>query len=259
MAKIGSPLFIFREECKKDLIAVIEKLAQIGYDGLDFMALFGNKPSAVKNKLDSCGIEAAGGHIQFEAFVSNTSQLIDDYKEIGCGHITVGAPPEDGMPDGVNYTRTLEEFARMGEAVNAAGMKLFYHNHAKELKKSANGKTILENILDDMRPDLLYCELDIGWIGIAGEDPAYYLKKYKDRCPALHFKDYIPSGAAKDGFLFRPTGYGVMDNAALYELSKACNPEWYIMDHDDAYERDSYFDLSISLDFFKNLMLVSGK
>ena len=127
---------------------------------------------------------------------------------------------------------------------------------ARQMKAIVNGKAVLENIFDDVRSDLLYCEPDLGWIDIGGGDPAYYLKKYKDRCPVIHFKDYIPA-ETDGGFLFRPTGYGIMNNAELYALSKPCNPEWYIMDHDCAYERDSYFDLSISLEYFKNLMTVT--
>ena len=254
MAKIGSPLFILREECAKDLMIVLEKLAQIGYEGIEFLGFFGHKPSTIKNKLDSCGLKAIGNHVAFEEFSGNISKVIDEHKEIGCGYITVGAPGVDGMPGGENYARTIEIFEKLGEAMNAAGMKLLYHNHAEELKAKVNGKTILENIFDDTRSDLLYCEPDLGWISIGGENPAYYLEKYKDRCPVIHFKDYIDTS---DSFLFRPTGYGVVNNAELYALSLACNPEWYIMDHDCAYERDSYFDLAISLDYFKNLMTVA--
>jgi len=49
-----------------------------------------------------------------------------------------------------------------------------------------------------------------------------------------------------------------MNNAGLYALSLQCDPlpEWVVMDHDCAYERDSYFDLKISLEYFKNLMMV---
>ena len=133
-------------------------------------------------------------------------------------------------------------------------MKLLYHNHAEELKTKIDGKTILENIFDDTRPDLLYCEPDLGWISIGGGNPAYYLEKYKERCPVIHFKDYINTDG---GFLFRPTGYGVLNNVKLYALSLSCNPEWYIMDHDCAYKRDNYFDLAISLEYFKNLMTVT--
>ena len=93
-------------------------------------------------------------------------------------------------------------------------------------------------------------------MSIGSADPAYYLEKYKDRSPVIHFKDYMPAG---DSFQFRPTGYGIMNNAELYATSLSCNPEWYIMDHDCAYERDIYFDLAISLEYFKNLMSVEGE
>ena len=266
MAKIGSPLFILREECAKDLMAVLDKIAQIGYDGVEFLGFFGHKPQDIKNKLDSCGLLAVGDHVAFDEFAANTNKIIDERKEIGCGYITIGSPSADGLPDGGNYSGTVEIFERIGEKMNAAGMKLLFHNHADELKNKVNGKTILENIFDDTRPDLLYCELDLGWISIGGANPKILLSKYSERCPVIHFKDYIdymPIGKRdyknEPGFRFRPTGYGVMPNAELYALSLECNPqpEWYIMDHDLAYERDSYFDLKISLDYFRNLIEVT--
>ena len=253
-ARIGSPLFILREACEKDLLAVLDKLAQIGYEGIEFLGFFGHKPSAIKNKLVSCGLAAVGNHVPFDYFADNTDEVTDAHKEIGCGYITVGAPGADGMPGGADYARTVETFERLGEAARDAGMKLLYHNHAEELKNKLGGKAILEHIFDDTRPDLLYCELDLGWISIGGGDPAYYLRKYKERCPVIHFKDYMPDD--NTGFIFKPTGYGVMQNAQLYALSQKCEPDWYIMDHDCAYERNSYFDLEISLEYFKNLMTV---
>ena len=259
MARIGSPLFILREECGKDLMGVLGRLAEIGYDGIEFLGMFGHKPSDIKNKLDSCGLTAIGDHVSFGDFESNTQKVIDDHKELGCGYITIGGPQADGLPGGENYNRTLESLARIGETVNKAEMKLLFHNHADELKRIVNGKSVLENMLDDVCADLLYLEPDLGWMRIGGADPAYYLKKYAKRCPVVHFKDYMPGDA--DKFVFRPTGYGIMNNAELYELSLCCNPlpEWYIMDHDCAYERDIFADLDISLDYFKNLINVTNK
>ena len=253
MVKIGSPLFILREECAADLTAVLEKLAEIGYEGIEFLGFFGHKPANIKNKLDSLGLAAVGNHVPFDYFAENTDKVIDEHQEIGCKYITVGTLNAEYMPGGAGYTRALEILERLGEAVNGANMKLLYHNHATEIKIKENEKSALEHIFDDARSDLLYCELDLGWISIGGGEPAYYLEKYKDRCPVIHFKDYIPA-ETDDGFLFRPTGYGIVNNAELYALSKSCNPEWYIMDHDCAYERDSYFDLTISLEYFKNLI-----
>ena len=257
MAKIGSPLFIVREDCSKDLMAVLEKLAQIGYDGIEFLGFFGRKPSEIKNKLDSCGLLAIGDHVAFNEFSENTQKVIDEHKEVGCGYITIGAPGADGLPGGENYSRTIETYNKIGETLKSYDMKLLFHNHAEELKNKFDGKDVLESIYDDTNPGLLYCEPDLGWIGIGGGDPEYYVKKYKNRCPVIHFKDYIFNESGD--FIFRPTGYGIMNNVGLYSMSLDCEspPEWYVMDHDCAYERDSYFDLKISLEYFKNLITVA--
>lgn len=57
-------------------------------------------------------------------------------------------------------------------------------------------------------------------------------------------------------FEFRPIGYGISNTPALMKRVLACNPEWLVADHDLSYERDSYFDLKISLDFLKNLLIM---
>ena len=256
MAKIGSPLFILREKCSEDLMAVLDKLAEIGYEGIEFLGFFGHKPSEIKNKLDSLGLKAIGNHVPFTQFAENITQIIDEHKEIGCGYITIGSPGADGLPGSDNYSCTVETLNSIGETMVKSGMKLLFHNHAEELRHKVNGKEILEHIFDDTCPNALYLEPDLGWISIGGGNPDYYLEKYKERCPVLHFKDYIPV-KTDPGFIFRPTGYGAMNNAELYNLSLDCKPEWYIMDHDNAYDRDSFFDLKISLEYFKNLMMVS--
>jgi sugar phosphate isomerase/epimerase len=248
MPKIGSPLFILREECAKDLMAVLDKIAEMGYDGVEFLGFFGHKPSIIRYKLNTCGLIAVGNHVAFDDFAGNTHKIIDEHKELGCKYITIGAPPA-----GSSYAYTIDIFERIGEKMKVSGMKLLYHNHAEELRDKINGKTYLESVFDDTRPDLLYCELDLGWIAIGGADPAYYLGKYKNRCPVVHFKDYMFT--SEKGFLFRPTGYGELNTAGLYAQSLACDPlpEWYIMDHDLAYKRSSYSDLKISLEYFRTL------
>ncbi|MCL2422199.1 MAG: sugar phosphate isomerase/epimerase [Defluviitaleaceae bacterium] len=256
-AKIGSPLFILREDCQKDLMGVIEKLAEIGFDGIEFLGMFGHKPADIKKKLDSCNMTAIGDHVSFDEFVQHTDKVIDERKAMGCKYITIGAPPSSGLPGGSDYPRTIEAIEKIGAAMHQADMTLLYHNHAEELRDIVNGKAVLEHLLDDISSAALSLEPDLGWMQIGGGNPAYYLEKYRDRCPVVHFKDYAPAGK---GFVFRPTGYGVMDNAGLYAKTLQFDPlsEWVVMDHDDAYGRDSYGDLAMSLEFFRNLMLVTG-
>jgi sugar phosphate isomerase/epimerase len=257
MVKIGSPLFILMEECKKDLMGVLERLAEIGFDGVEFLGLFGHKPADIKKKLDSCGLKAIGDHVPFDEFVNNTEKVIAEHKEMGCSFITIASPAQDGLPGGKDYTKVIKAIETVGTAVNDAGMKLLFHNHASELRTMVDGKAILEHLADDIDSKLLFLEPDLGWMKIGGADPAYYLKKYRDRCPVVHFKDYAPSDN-KDGFEFRPTGYGAMNNAELYAMILALDmrPAWFVMDHDCAYERDIYDDLTMSLCYFRNLTKV---
>jgi len=259
MAKLGSPLYILRNECSRDLMSVLEKLAEIGFEGIEFFGLFGHKPSSIRRKLDSCGISAIGDHVpvSFNDFTENIDEILEEHLEIGCKFISLGASEADYFPAESDYKRTLETLERTGETANKSGITLLYHNHANELRDFFNGKNMLENILDDTNPTLLYPEFDLGWMQIGGADPMYFLDKYKNRCPVIHFKDYIP--LENDDFLFRPTGYGIVNNAELYLKSASFDtkPEWYVLDHDCAYERDIYFDMKISLEYFKNLIKVS--
>jgi len=254
MIKIGSPLFILRDECNKDLMKVIDRLAEIGFEGIEFLGLFGHSPADVKRKLDSCGISAVGDHIPFSEFADNTSKVIDAYREIGCSYLTLSSPPADMLPGGSNYPKALEIINRIGETVNNAGMTLLYHNHAEEARTMLNDKSILEHIADNIDPDILSLELDLGWIGIAGAMPEYYLNKYKNRCPVAHFKDYSFT-EDNEGFIFRPTGYGILNCSDLLEMTLTFDkkPDWYIMDHDCAYNRDIFNDLAMSLEYFRNL------
>ena len=252
MIKIGSPLFILRDKCKEDLMTVLGRLAEIGYDGIEFLGLFGHKASDIKNTLDSLNVKAIGDHVGYNEFVNETDKVIDVHKELGCGYITVGSP----FSSGDEYGKIIDNFNKLGEAMNKAGMKLLFHNHREEVVITENGKSILDNLMDDTNPDSVFLEPDLGWAQIGGADPAHYVRKYYNRCPVIHFKDFIPT---KDGFLFRPTGYGVVDNAGLYTLSLACDPlpEWFVMDHDHAYDRDIYDDLKLSLMYFKDLMNIT--
>lgn len=110
---------------------------------------------------------------------------------------------------------------------------------------------------------------------IGGGDCADYLRAYADRCPVIHLKDYYSSDNSKLGrvrefvpargtaerghFEFRPTGYGVLNLPKLMPLCLKCEPEWFVIDHDLAYERDSYDDLKLSLDYTRALLAMQAQ
>ena len=96
-AKISLQLYSVRGSCKKDFDGVLEKVAKMGYQGVEFAGYskYGAKPEELKKKLDSLGLIAAGTHIRAHTFTDpkNIQKTIDFHKTIGCKYLCC---PSDG-------------------------------------------------------------------------------------------------------------------------------------------------------------------
>jgi len=262
--QMASPLYILREECAQDLPAVLKKLADIGFDGIEFLGFFGHTAYDVRKMLGDHGLKALGNHVPYSDLLKDAEAILDFHHNVGCSYLTVADLPMDHF-DQIAFT--LDAIA---EKASVRGIRLLYHNHDQELIEKTNNQENLAYIMNHTNVKTLALEPDLGWIEIGGGDPAWYLEHYADRCPVIHLKDYYASdnrllgrvrefvparGTAERGhFEFRPTGYGVLNLPRLMPLCLACNPEWMVMDHDLAYERDSYTDLKKSLDYTRALL-----
>lgn len=270
--KIAAPLYIVREECEKDLFSVLEKLKSMGFDGIEFLGFFGKAPKDLREKLTELQLEAVGNHVDYYEFRDNLDKTIAVHKEIGCSFITINGLPKEKFSDQEAVSRYCEDAALIGKRCKEQGITLLYHNHDRELTCKAGEHYFLEEILDHVPAEYLSFEPDLGWMAIGGAKPEYFLEKYQERCPIIHLKDYYAADTTKIGnvfelngqkgdkehsfFEFRPTGYGILNIPALMPGIMSCAPEWLLADHDLAYERDSYFDLQISHEYIKNLLLM---
>ncbi len=270
--KIAAPLYILRKECETDLYGVLKKLKEIGFEGIEFLGFFGKDPVELHNKLVELELEAIGNHVDYNDFMKHPEKIINMHKEVGCSYITVTGLNKEDFKDAVKVKEYLANVAYLGELCKNGGLTLLYHNHDKELQVKVRDKFYLEEILDNVSKECLSFEPDLGWIAIGGGNPAYFLDKYKSRCPIIHLKDYYALKTEEIGdlsslgemkgskehsyFEFRPVGYGILNFPLLWDKIKACEPNWLLADHDLAYERDSYFDLKISLAYMKNLIVM---
>lgn len=266
--KMASPLYILRNDCEKDLAGVLKKLAQIGFDGIEFLGFFGHSAEHVKQMLDENGLTALGNHVPYQDLVNDGDNILAYHQAIGCSYLTVSDIPLDDFPS------VSVQLDKLSQKAAANGIRLLYHNHDQELIEQTNGQDNLSYIMDNTNPNTLALEPDLGWIEIGGGDAALFLTRYVDRCPVIHLKDYYASdnrllgrvrefvperGTAQRGhFEFRPTGYGVLNLPKLMPLCLKCNPEWFVMDHDLAYERDSYTDLKLSLEYTQALLAMQS-
>jgi sugar phosphate isomerase/epimerase len=268
--KLGTGTFIAREDAAKDLYAVMERLAGIGYDGIELLGFSGRKPSGIRAKADALGITVMGDHVGAEAFLADPDRTVADHAELGVSTMVIGWPGGvTRSPWRAEHREMIARIAGLCERCLAAGIQPLFHNHGGDFGTvPAHYDAVLDAI-----PGMA-AEPDIGWMAVAGVDPIYYLEKYKDRTPVIHLKDvyfenwallgdkdHMPEARGhkeRGSFEFRPTGYGVVPNALYAPYYLACRPKWILVDHDMAYDRDPYEDLRMSLEYARGLLKVSG-
>ncbi|MDF2800957.1 MAG: sugar phosphate isomerase [Anaerocolumna sp.] len=270
--KLAAPLYILRKECEIDLYGVLKRLKEMGFDGVEFLGFFGKDPIELHNILEELELEAIGNHVDYNDFLKNPEVIIKIHKEVGCSFITVTGLNKEDFTVEDKVKEYLKNVESLGKQCKSEGLTLLYHNHDKELQVKKNNSFYLEEVLDKVSKEFLSFEPDLGWIAIGGGDPGYFLDKYLDRCPIIHLKDYYALDTGKIGdlstlgenkgdanhsyFEFRPVGYGILNFPLLLNKIKACKPIWLLADHDLSYERDSYSDLKISLEYMKNLVIM---
>lgn len=114
---------------------------------------------------------------------------------------------------------------RCGSQVRAAGMKLGLHNHDYEFKL-VDGKPAFDRLLELVPAELMVAELDLGWIYMAGYDPAEYLMKHKARTPLVHIRDF--KSGRKDAEL----GRGIVNCDKLLEAVEAAEVEYMFVEQE---------------------------
>jgi sugar phosphate isomerase/epimerase len=241
--KIGVGTYIVREDAQADLFGTLRRLKEIGYDGAELLGFFGVAPEALRGMLKTLGLEALGDHVPVLDFLKDPERAIQDHLTIGCRRITLSCPKE--RIDGEPFEKLADEFATCAEHCLKSGVTPMYHNHDFDMRGDA---PIAQRMLDAV-PGLRF-EPDVGWMAVAGKDPAWYLERYRSRTPVIHLKDVF---LTDEGFTFRPTGYGTVNTPKLMPAMLACHPEWLMVDHDLAYDRDSYDDLALSYQYVKAL------
>ena len=233
---------------------VMQEVKEIGYDGVELAGLYGLKPAYIKEVLDKVGLTAFSAHVPFADMVEDIDQVIKDYSEIGVHFLVMPYLPEEYRPaNPEGFLGFLKELDAIGAKINAAGMELLYHNHDFEFVKLPDGAYGYDRMFEMIPAENLKSELDTCWCNVAIGKAADYVKKYSDRLPVLHLKDYIKEGEVKNMykligveteeaaeesgyFGFRPVGFGQMIWEPVLENALNGFTKWVVVEQDEHYE-----------------------
>jgi sugar phosphate isomerase/epimerase len=222
-------LYSVRSAAAHDLAGVLERVGELGLDGVELAGLHGHDPRVVRAWLDGAGLAVAGAHVGLEALEADAPALYRTAEALGTGLLVVGWLPPSRRSD---VTRSyVERLDRASRAASAAGLRLAFHTHDAELRVADDGSVLLELLLAGA--PLLELELDLGWAWIAGRDPADLLRRCGDRCRVVHVKDFADR---HDRSSFTSVGEGTVPFAEL--LARAGPLDWLVAEQDDGFEPD---------------------
>jgi sugar phosphate isomerase/epimerase len=194
--ELSLQLYSIREETAKDFIGSLEKVAAVGYTGVEFAGYGGLSGKQMKTALDLFGLKAVSSHVPLVRLKGNLDEEIDFNLEVGNKFIMVPWNQYAGKDD---FIAAAKLFNRIGEKCKKHGLQLGYHNHAFEFVQF-DGEYGLDLLFRETDPELVVAELDVCWINRAGLDPIAYIKKYAKRCPIVHLKDrrHTPKSASRN-------------------------------------------------------------
>jgi len=182
---IGVQLFSLRDWASNDFIAVLKKVAEIGYTYVEPAGFWNIKPSEFVKILKDQGLKMCSSHSPW-ANIGNLGECMELASILGLNKISSGYGPNE-FKDLDSIKRLSESTNRMQEILAHNGFTLFQHNHYWEFQR-LDGKLKYE-IYHELCPKVKF-EIDCFWSTNLGvENPIEMLKKFTKDTILLHMKD----------------------------------------------------------------------
>lgn len=237
---VGLQLYSVRADCAKDLPGTIEKVAKMGYDGVEFAGYYDYKAEDLRKLLDENGLVCCGTHTAMDTLSdANLAATIEFNQTLGNKYLIVPwLKPDDTNPKAA-WRRHAERFNELAEKVTPEAMVVGYHCHAHDFH-TVDGEVPWEILFDNTRPEVVM-QLDTGNAMSGGGDPVKYLKKYPGRAATVHLKEY--SETNKNALI----GEGDLPWQEIFTLCETIGgTRWYIIEEEkDAYPPLEGVDLSL--------------
>jgi sugar phosphate isomerase/epimerase len=232
---IAVQLYSVRDDVKKDMDAVLERLSRMGFAGVEF---FGNgygkyngKAKALRKKLDDLKLKSEGIHVSTAALRGDELKTSAETSQIlGTRFLVVAG---DGDFTHQEKSKALAEtFNKAAEFLKPMGIACGYHNHTAEFKKDGD-KTYWDLFAERTGKDVVL-QLDVGHAAAAGVDPVGLIKKHPGRTGTTHFAPHAGKGETGKKAII---GQDSIDwKGCIAACRQVGGTEWYVL------EQESYPD-----------------
>ncbi|SEI14070.1 2-keto-myo-inositol dehydratase [Halobacillus karajensis] len=236
-------------------VEVFQKIQSQGFNGVEMfdgnLDQFASQPKELKEQLQEMGLSLygvyAGANFIYEDAwqdelwrIQRTARIA---AEAGAKHLVLGGGAVRASgEEPKDISRLAESLAEAESIVGQEGLIASYHPHLGSMIESPEQIDQLFSY-----SSIAFCP-DLAHLAAGGGDPLEIIKKYRDRIPYIHLKDW-------DGEGFVPLGHGNIDLHGIIDFLEAQSytGDWLV--EIDGYAGDPLEACKVSYEFLKNTSL----
>lgn len=253
---IGLELYTVRNECEKDLVGTLKKVAEVGYKEVEMFDFYNQRAAELRRTLSAAGLRCPSAHYKIPQIKTGWEKQVEYAKEVGVRYMIsawLDASERRSLDD---YKALADLFNKAGEQCHKAGLQFCHHNHNFEFK-TFNGVVAYDELLRRTDPKRVQLEMDCYWVTRAGQDPVDYFKRYPGRIPLLHIKDRKPGYAPSTDQDLQPgpfteVGRGEINWKRIFAAAPSASVKHYYVEQDFC-DRSPLESIKISYDYLRNL------
>ncbi len=242
---LGLQLWTVRNQMMADKTKTLKAIVTAGYKQIELMNVL--ESIEIASQAKSLGLEVRSAFFNWEAVAApNTpgtpalEKLIEGAKTIGLQHMVFGYIAKPYRDSADKMKRIAENANKAAEKIQAAGMKMSYHNHSFEFEKLDGETSGFDILMAGFDEKLVDFELDVFWAAIGGWDPLQTMRKLGKRLGQIHLKDlkagvgtiYDEGKVPADAF--QEVGDGTIDMKKIVEVASEYGVRQFHVEQDQS-------------------------
>ncbi len=208
--------------------AIIGAIAAMGYRALELRPEdYTPAPAEMKQMLAARGIAICAMHAEMTALDENYDEVIRRFRIMGCNQVVIPSRPR---PE-TDIPRFIDKVAYYARKLQADGLRLQYHNHVAEFAHLDDGTTMMARLLSLAKGGLFAIEVDVGWVQIAGLDPARFIAELPTDVGVVHLRDVTAASDFSNRGVTVRAGAGNLDWAPILQACQKRDVRYYVVEH----------------------------
>jgi len=235
---IALELYSVREACREDMAGTLAKVAQMGYEGVEFAGYYDYKAEDLRRMLDDNGLTCCGSHLGINTLLGDELMKTAEYNYIlGNPYLICPGLPGEYTASRDAWRKTADLFNDISEKLRKVNAWVGYHNHHTEFT-ALDGELPWDTFFGNTVYDVIM-QLDTGNALRGGSHVGQFVERYPYRALTVHLKPYsFTAGKDDPNAGYRPIiGDDEIPWAELFgQLETIGGARWYIVE----YESDLY-------------------